>query len=119
MIDNYDDLTVDETLDAVSDFDESQQREFIEFEREHKDRTTVIDPLEAELESTDDSGGETPDDGSPTVIADPTEEVEVTKPVGYGYAAGLWFDNADESHTVERNSRIQRAIESGELEEVE
>lgn len=115
MIDNYDDLTVDETLDAVSDFSDDELTEFVEFEKSNKNRTGVVEPLEAELESVD-SDAEA--DESPTVVADP-DTVEVTKAVGYGYVAGLWFDDVDETKTVERTSRVARAIEAGDLEVTE
>lgn len=115
MIDNYDDLTVDETLDAVSGFSDDELAEFVEYEKSNKDRTGVVEPLEADLESAE---SETEADESPTVVADP-DTVEVTKAVGYGYAAGLWFDDADETKTVERTSRVVRAIEAGDLEVTE
>lgn len=85
MIEDYDELNRDETLNAVADFDARRLTEFLEFEREHKNRKTVIEPLEDEL-------------------------VEVS-PVGeQQYVAGLWFDDPYETKVVRRNSRIDEAI---------
>lgn len=111
MIDNYEDLNVEETLDAVSEFEDEVLREFIDYERDHKDRATVIEPLEAQLES------ETTD--SETQTSELGEEVTVTHPQNYGYGGGLWFDAADETKTVAVTSRIENAIERGQLEVVE
>jgi hypothetical protein len=113
MIDNYEDLTVDETLDAVSDFEPEVLQEFIDYERDHKDRSTVVEPLEAELE--DAQADATDADDEAVVIGD---EVTVTHPTNYGYGGGLWFDAADETATVEVTSRIKAAIKSGDLEVV-
>jgi|GEM_PF-957541 hypothetical protein len=90
MIDNYDDLNRDDTLAAVRNFDGEQLAEFIAFERDHKDRVTVIEPLEREL-------------------------LEVTS-AGRSYVAGLWFDNVDDVHVVRRSRRVESAIDEGLLE---
>lgn len=120
MIDNYDDATVDETLDAVSDFSTEEKVEFLQFERENKNRTGVIEPLEADLPDGAVPEAESDDDAEPDVSATAPLGDEVTVTVDeYGYAAGLWFDNADETKTVERTTRITRAIENGELEVVD
>jgi hypothetical protein len=71
MIENYQDLNRDETLDAVADFDGERLAAFVEYEREHKDRKTVIEPLEREL-------------------------VDVVPADGRQYVAGVWFDDASE-----------------------
>ena len=92
MIDNYDDLNRDETLAAVSDFDGEQLAQFIEFERDHKDRVTVIEPLEREL-------------------------LEVTS-TGRNYAAGIWFDDVEDTKLVRRSRRVDAAIDDGLLESV-
>lgn len=94
MIENYDELNRDETLDAVADFDGERLVDFLEFEREHKDRKTVVDPLEREL-----------------VDVVPTGRTQ--------YAAGIWFDEPDEPTTVRRSTRVERALEAGELQEVD
>jgi len=93
MIDNYEDKNVEETLDAVSDFSGERLETFIEFERERKNRTTVVEPLEREL-------------------------LTVTT-AGRNYAAGLWFGSPAEEKVVRRTTRIEQAIENGDLVEVE
>lgn len=98
MIENYDELNRDETLEAVADFDGERLAEFVAFEREHKNRKTVVDPLERELvDVVPESAG------------------------GYGgrYVAGVWFDDVTEPATVRRTTRIENAIEDGDLEVVE
>lgn len=90
MIENYDDLNREQTLEAVRGFGGERLREFIAFEREHKNRKTVIEPLEREL-------------------------VTVT-PTSGRYAAGLWFDDPNGRQLVRRTRRIEKAIDRGELE---
>jgi len=92
MIENYADKNREQTLDAVSEFGADRLQEFIEFEREHKDRKTVLEPLEREL-----------------VTVTPTEQ---------RYAGGCWFDDVDEQRVVCRTPRIERAIANGDLREV-
>lgn len=119
MIDNYDDKNIDETLDAVSDFEESEKESFIRFEREHKDRTGVIDPL---LDAVDLTEGEVfakintdvateesdPDDDG---LAD---EVTVVAERA-GYVGGMWFDDAGDEARTETTTRVVEAIEDGEI----
>lgn len=93
MIDNYEDRNRTETLDAVSDFSGERLEEFIKFERGRKNRKTVIEPLKREL-------------------------VTVTS-AGRNYVAGLWFDTTDAEKVVRRSVRIEQAIESGDLIEVD
>lgn len=90
MIDNYTDRNREETLDAVSDFSAEQLEAFIEFEKAHKDRKTVVEPLEREL-------------------------LTVTS-AGRNYVAGLWFDAVDEKKVVRQSRRIEQAIDAGDLE---
>jgi len=92
MIDNYDDRNREETLDAVSDFSAEQLEAFIEFEKAHKDRKTVVEPLEREL-------------------------LTVTS-VGRNYVAGVWFDDVDEEKVVRQSRRIEQAIDAGDLKVV-
>ena len=98
MIENYEELNRDETLDAVSDFDGEQLAAFVEYEREHKDRKTVTEPLEREL-----------------------VEVVPAGSADYGgrYVAGVWFDDVFEPVTVRRSTRIEQALDVDELEMVE
>jgi hypothetical protein len=93
MIENYEDLNVEETLEAVADFDGDRLAEFLEYEQEHKDRKTVLEALDDEL-------------------------VTVT-PTGNQYAGGIWFDELDAERTVRRSARIDRAIDAGELEVID
>ena len=92
MIDDYQEQNVEETLAAARQLDDDRLADFVQFERDHKDRTTVIEPLERQL-------------------------VDVT-PVGQQYAAGLWFDDISEVRTVRRSRRVEQAIEAGRLEVV-
>ena len=94
MIENYQDLNRDETLDAVADFDGERLAAFVEYEREHKDRKTVIEPLEREL-------------------------VDVVPADGRQYVAGVWFDDASEPETVRRSTRIEQTLDEGDLLEAE
>ena len=94
MIKNYENLNRDETLAAVTDFDGESLAAFVEYEREHKDRKTVIEPLEREL-------------------------VEVVPAGGQQYVAGVWFDDVSEPATVRRSTRIEQALNADDLEVVE
>jgi len=98
MIENYDELNRDETLDAIADFDGERLAEFLDFERGRKNRKTVVDPLEREL-----------------------VDVIPASSGGYGgrYVAGVWFDDVTEPATVRRTTRIETAIDDGDLEVVE
>lgn len=93
MIEDYDDLNREQTLEAVRGFSGERLREFIAFERERKNRKTVVEPLEREL-------------------------VTVTPAVPRRYIAGLWFDDLDDHELVRRNYRVEQAINRGELEVV-
>lgn len=92
MIENYENRNREETLAAARCLGDEQLAEFVEFERAHKNRKTVIEPLQREL-------------------------VDVS-PVGQQYAAGLWFESVDDVRTVRRSRRIERAIDRGRLEVV-
>ena len=94
MIENYQDLNRDETLDAVADFDGEHLAAFVEYEREHKDRKTVIEPLKREL-------------------------ADVVPADGRQYVAGVWFDDASEPETVRRSTRIEQVLDEGDLLEAE
>lgn len=91
MIDNYADANVDETLEAVSSYSGEKLAEFIEYEREHKNRSGVVDELEAEL-------------------------VTVTPATTRRYIAGIWFDDLDDARRVRRTRRVENALENDELE---
>lgn len=93
MIENYADLNREETIAAVEGFDGQRLRAFIAYERAHKDRTTVIEPLEREL-----------------VRVRPTD--------GRQYVAGLWFDDPTEPLPARRSRRVEKAIAGGALKEV-
>jgi hypothetical protein len=93
MIDNYAEKNVEETLAAARRLDGADLVAFVAYERKHKNRTTVIDPLERQL-------------------------VDVT-PTDRQYAGGLWFDDLNEVRTVARTTRVERAIETGALEVVD
>ncbi|SEH60501.1 hypothetical protein SAMN05192561_1128 [Halopenitus malekzadehii] len=93
MIENYDDKNREQTLAAVAGFSADRLAAFIAFEREHKDRTTVVKPLERKL-------------------------VTVTPTGDRRYVAGIWFDGPSETATVRRRTRVERALENGRLQEV-
>jgi len=97
MIEDYQDKNVEETLEAVADFNGERLQDFFEYEQEHKNRKTVIEPLRDDLVDVVPAGGTT---------------------YGGRYVAGVWFDDATESKTVRRTTRIEQAIEAGELQEV-
>jgi hypothetical protein len=92
MLEDYKDLNVKETLAAVADFDGERLAEFLAYERECKNRKTVIEPLERQLVT-----------------------VEATT---QGYIGGQWFDETGERRTVRRTNRIDEALEDGGLREV-
>jgi len=94
MIENYDELNRDETIEAVADFGAERLTEFIEFEREHKDRKTVLEPLEREL-------------------------VDVVPTGDQQYVAGIWFDDETDPETVRRSPRVTQALKERNLQEVE
>lgn len=102
MIENYEDLNVAETLEQVEELDEAETEQFIEYESNHKNRTTVIRPLQEQLG-----------------LADTDPETVTVTPRRGNYAGGLWFDNQTDHQTVERTVRIDQAIEAGELEVVD
>lgn len=91
MIPDYDTLNVEETIEAVSGFGADRLVEFLEYERDHQNRSTLINPLEDEL-------------------------VQVRPADGRSYVAGVWFDEPSEAQTVRRSPRIERAIDDGLLE---
>ncbi|QBI90020.1 uncharacterized protein ChaoS9_065 [Halobacterium phage ChaoS9] len=95
MIEDYEDLNRDETLEAVDDVGAERLQAFIDFERQHKNRKTVIEPLKRELIRIR--------------PADPARQ----------YVAGVWFDEPATEQIVRRSHRIDRAIEDGDLVEVE
>ena len=92
MIEDYADKNADATLAAVSDLSAAKLQQFIVFEREHKNRKTVLEPLQDEL-------------------------ITVRAPEG-GYYGGEWFDEAGE-RVVRDTTRIRQAAESTPLEIVE
>lgn len=122
MIDNYDEATVEETLEAVSDFSDEEKAEFVAFEQDNKDRTGVVEPLSEELNAEDiilgDEDTETDDDDTSEESDDAAIDEVAVKASGRGYHGGLWFDNGGEVTTVPRTTRVQEAIENGELEVV-
>lgn len=89
MIDNYHDRNVEDTLDAVSGFDAVRLQQFLVYEREHKNRTTVIDGIREQLV---------------------TVEVPET-----GYYGGHWFDEGGE-YVVKDGNRLREAAEDTRLE---
>lgn len=92
MIDNYESTNVEDTLAAVSDFSAERLQQFIVFEREHQNRTTVLEPLKDEL-------------------------VTVEVPSG-GYYGGEWFDDGGE-YVVRDTRRIRDAATETDLEILE
>jgi len=93
MIENYGNQNREQTLAAVAGFSGERLAEFIEFELEHKNRTTVVEPLKRKL-------------------------VTVTPAGDRRYVAGIWFDGPSETVTVRRRTRVERALEDGHLQEV-
>lgn len=126
MIENYDDATVEETLEAVSDFSDEEKAEFVAFEQDNKNRTGVVEPLSEELGAVSediilgDEDTETDEDDDTSEESEDAAIDEVTvKAFDRGYHGGLWFDNGGEATTVPRTTRVQEAIDNGELEVVD
>ena len=92
MIEDYQDSNVEETLDAVSGFDAARLQQFLVYEREHKNRKTVIEHIQDQL-------------------------VTVKVP-DTGYYGGHWFDDAGE-HVVKDGWRLRDATEDTRLEIIE
>jgi len=92
MLEDYEDLNVEETLAAVDGFGGERLDRFLAYEREHKDRKTVLQPLERQL----------------VTVEAPTQ----------GYIAGHWFDDAGGQRPVRRTKRVDDALEHGDLREV-
>ncbi|MDL0133519.1 hypothetical protein [Halobacterium salinarum] len=95
MIDNYQECNRDETLDAVSDFSTDRLEDFLAFERAHKNRKTVVEPIER-------------------MLVDVVPVDQSTQ-----YVAGVWFDDPTQPTTVRRSRRIKAALAADELQEVE
>ena len=92
MIPDYDEKNVEATLDAISGFDATRLQQFLVYEREHKNRKTVIEPIKNRL-------------------------VEVEVP-SEGYYDGFWFDEGG-THVVCDGRRLERALERTAMERVE
>ena len=88
MIDNYQHKNVEDTLDAVEGFDASTLQQFLVYEREHKNRKTVIEAIQDKLVT-----------------------VEVAQ---MGYYGGYWFDDAGE-HVVKDSRRLRQAADGRKL----
>lgn len=71
--DNYDDLTVDEVIDAVQDRDADDLRDVLGYEQATKDRVGVTRELESMLESDDDSDDASEDSDDDASDDDGTE----------------------------------------------
>lgn len=89
MIENYQDKNVEETLDAVLSFNASGLQQFLVYEREHKNRKTVIEAIQDELVTV-----EVPDTG---------------------YYGGHWFDDGGE-YVVKDSRRVREAADDTRLE---
>lgn len=50
---DYEDLNVDDTLEAISDWDDELLEQFLEYEQEHQDRKTVKEPVQEMLSDED------------------------------------------------------------------
>ena len=88
MIQEYDEQNVEDTLDAIDGFDAARLQQFLVYEREHKNRKTVIESIQDELVT-----------------------VEVPR---QGYYGGYWFDDGGE-HVVRDSRRLQRAADNTKL----
>lgn len=92
MIENYEDKNIEQTLDAIAEFDAESLQQFLVYEREHKDRKGVVTAIQDEL-------------------------ITVEAPRS-GYYGGLWFDEPGEK-VVRDNSRVQTALEETRLTQPE
>ena len=91
MIDDYQNKNIDQTLESVTSFDATQLQRFLVFEREHKNRTGVVEAIQQQL-------------------------IEVSVPQT-GYYNGYWFDESGR-HIVKDSQRLQQALVETELERV-
>ena len=89
MIEEYDSLNVDEAYSVVARENAAFIDGFIAYERDNKNRKTLIERLEPLV----------------TTVESPRS----------GYIGGHWFDESGERKTVKIDSRVSRAIENGEL----
>lgn len=106
---DFDDLTVDEAQERLADTTPGALRGVLAYERSHKDRVTLTRWIEERLDLDEDEDDE----------GDEPERIRVTNGSYTGYVAGLFFENPYQSRAVTRNARIERAIESGKISEVE
>lgn len=61
-VEDYEDKTVDDCLAALEDAPADEVAAFLEWEREHKDRKTLVRPLEKRLESAETASGDEVED---------------------------------------------------------
>lgn len=93
MIPNYSDKSVAEALEEAEEMNGERLAQFIEHEEQNQNRVTLLRQLRRKV-----------------VKVSPSEQ---------GYVGGHWFDYPDETRWVRKDSRVEEAIESGELEMVE
>ncbi len=89
MIENYEDKNVEDTLDAISGYDATRLQQFLVYEREHKNRKTIINAIRDQLITV-----EVPDTG---------------------YYGGFWFDEGGE-YVVRDTPRLRKAAEKTRLD---
>lgn len=132
IIDDYDEQTVPEVKEtlASADYTDAELGSVLDYEREHKDRVTLIDHLEELREDAPPARGGRPEHA---VDVDTSEgyveraetdhsrfdgarpEVTVTA-ASRGYHGGEWFDDERTPHRVVRTPRIDEAIKEGDLQ---
>lgn len=93
MIPDYADKSVAEALSEAEEMDGETLARFIEFEEENQNRVTLLRSLR--------------------------RKVVRVSPASAGYVGGQWFDEADETRWVRKDSRVESAIESGGLQVVD
>lgn len=116
-IDDFDELTVPEAKSAIeaAGLSARELRDLAEYEGDHKDRVTLTGWLLDHADEIDEDDA----DVAPETAAE-TREPETVVVTAYsgGYHAGLWFDRPLTKKEVRRTTRIETAIEDGELVEV-
>lgn len=96
-VEDYGDKTVDDCLAALEDATTDEVAAFLDWERDHKDRKTLVQPLEKRLESAEAAGGdededqaeaeEEQDDGAAVTDVGPLDDVEGDDETGDGTPA--------------------------------
>lgn len=126
-IDNYDDLNVDEVIDALDSLEQDQLVDVLEYEKDNDERVTVTREINDRIggDSNDGTNSETTaedettesdDGGQSEEVQDTPSEVRLRCEED-GYHGGEWWDEPGE-RTVTYNERVRQAVENDRALEV-